>query len=230
MKTLGIIMAKSESRRAPNKNIADICGRPALAYPIEALQHSGVCDTVVVSTDSGEYGRIAVDNGADDYFMRATEFDKFAQMSITANHAICQASERFAADFEEAIVCGANMMFIRPSWLRTAVALMRNFVYNEMPIDVVGLEPYHWGLNVCRVKDGIMTQPVFYVLKHVGLLMEIDWLHEIELAKQIQRGINGGFIDYPLHETIHEDILADRTKSPNRMGELMPKSELLNSG
>lgn len=222
-------MAKSESRRAPNKNIADICGRPTLAYPIEVLQCSGVCDTVVVSTDSGEYGQIALEHGANDYFMRVPEFDKYAQMSMTANHAIYQASERFAAVFEEVVVCGANMMFIRPSWLRAAVALMRNFVYNEMPIDVVGLEPYHWGLNVCRVKDGIMTQPVFYVLKHVGLLMEMDWLHEIELAKQIQRGINNGVIDYSLHETIHEDILADRTKSPNRMGELMPKSELLKS-
>lgn len=226
-KTLGIVMAKSESKRCPHKNITDICGRPVLAYPIEALKRSGICDRVVVSTDSAEYGELAVEHGADDYFMRVAATDRYTQMSVTANHAISQASERLATDFEEAVVCGANMMFIRPSWLRAAVVLMRDFVYKEMPIDVVGLEPYHWGLNVCRVKRGIMTQPAFYVLKHVGLLMEMDWAHEIELARQIQRGIKDEVIDYPPEETVHEDILEDWKSSPNRMGELRLKSKLL---
>ena len=172
---LGIVMAKSESKRCPHKNIANICGRPTMSYPIEALKRSDVCDKVVVSTDSDEYGEIALAHGADDYFVRVAATDMYTQMSVTANHTLLQASERLATDFEEVVVCGANMMFIRPSWLRAGVTLMRDFVYNEMPIDVVGLESYHWGLNLCRVKTGIMTQPSFYVLKHVGLLMEMDW-------------------------------------------------------
>lgn len=227
MNTLGIVMAKSESKRCPHKNIADICGRPALAYPIEALKRSGICDRVVVSTDSAEYGEVAVEYGADEYLMRTPVTDRYTQMSITAEDALHQARNKFREDFEEVVVCGANMMFVRGSWLRTAVVLLQDFVYNEMPIDVVGLEPYHWGLNVCRVKTGIMTQPAFYVLKHVGLLMEMDWPHEVELARQIQRGIEDGVIDYPPEETVHEDILEDWKSSPNRMGELRLKSELL---
>ncbi|MDE0298608.1 MAG: hypothetical protein OXN17_08255 [Candidatus Poribacteria bacterium] len=225
--TLGIVMAKSDSRRCPHKNIADICGRPTMSYPIEVLKRSGVCDKVAVSTDSDEYGQIALAHGADEYLMRTPMTDRYTQMSITAEDALHQAGDKFRDDFNEVVVCGANMMFIRPSWLRTAVTLLRDFVYNGMPIDVVGLEPYHWGLNVCRVKTGIMTQPAFYVLKHVGLFMEMDWAHEVELARQVQRGINEGIIDYSLEETVHEDVLADWKRSPNRMGELMPTVELL---
>lgn len=224
-------MAKSESKRCPHKNIADICGRPTMAYPIEVLKCSGVCDKVAVSTDSEEYGQIALAHGADEYLMRTPMTDRYTQMSITAEDALHQARDKFREDFNEVVVCGANMMFIRPSWLRAAVVLMRDFVYNGMPIDVVGLEAYHWGLNLCRVKRGIMTQPAFYVLKHVGLLMEMDWQHEVELARQIQQGINDGIVDYPMQETVHEDILADWRRSPNRMGELMPIAELMkNSG
>ena len=227
MAALGIVMAKSGSVRTPNKNIADICGKPTLAYPIASLRASGICDKIIVSTDSEEYGEIAVEHGADAFLTRNPNTDKYAEFSITANAAALEYQADTDYRFTQIVVCGANVMFLRPSWIRAASNLLSDFVYNLMPIHVVGMEPYHWNVNVCRIRKGIMTHSNFFVFKHIGILMEMDWAHEIELARQIQRRINDSVIDYPMRETVHEDILADWKRSPNRMGGLTPRSELL---
>ena len=48
---IAIIPARGGSKRIPRKNIKDFCGKPMLAYPIQAALQSGVIDKVVVSTD-----------------------------------------------------------------------------------------------------------------------------------------------------------------------------------
>ncbi len=230
MNTLGIVMAKSQSLRAPNKNIADICGKPMLAYAIESIKASGLCSHVVVSVNSVEYGDIGVEHGADDYVLRDSWSDAFAQFSVTADEARKQYENRTGIRFDEVVVSGANVMFLRPSWLRAAAMLMRNFAYNRMPIDVVGMEPYNWNVNVCRVKHGMITQSNFYVLKHVGLLMEMDYPHELELAREVMENIKNNSIQYPLQETVHEDMLANRQQIKIRMAGLTLLSDLHNDG
>ena len=226
MKTLGIVMAKSQSRRAPNKNIADICGRPLMAYPIESLRESGICNRIIISTDSREYGDIGVEHGADEYVLRDAWSDNFIQMSVTADDARRKYEERTGISYDETVVCGANVIFLRPSWFRAARRILREFAYKSMPIDVVGIEPYNWGVNVCRVRRGIMYAPHFYVLKHVGIFMEMDWPHELDLARQLVSSIQNGDIDYPLDEKVHEMVLAHRNQQPNRMRDLTPIKEL----
>ena len=220
-------MAKSGSTRTPNKNIADICGKPALSYPVEALKASGVCDAVIVSTDSHEYGSIALANGADDYMMRDAWSDRYAEFSVTADEARKKVARTHDSEYERVVVCGGNVMFLRPSWVRAAAALMREFVYNLMPIDVVGMETYHWNVNVCRVRQGIMTQPNFFVFKHIGILMEMDWPHELRLARQIRQSILEGDIHYPLDENVHDDLILNRDHAANRMRGLMLRTRLM---
>lgn len=226
MSTLGIVMAKSGSTRTPNKNIADICGRPTLAYPIQALRASGVCDKIIVSTDSESYATIALAQGADDAVIREPWSDKFAEFSVTADEARKKYEWKTGSTFDEIVVSGANVMFLRPSWIRAAATILREFVYNFMPIDVVGMEPYHWNVNVCRVRQGIMRQSTFFVFKHIGVLMEMDWPHELRLAQQIQTGIRNGTIDYPFDESVHDELLVNREQAANRMRGLMLRSQL----
>ena len=227
MQTLGIIMAKSGSQRAPNKNIADICGKPLMSYAIDALKDSGVCDRIIVSTDSYDYGKIGVESGADEYVLREPWSDKYSQMSVTADEARSKYERVAGEKYDNLVVCGANIIFLRPSWLRAAMDIMLKYAYKSMPIDVVGMEPYHWGVNVCRVWRGIMRAPHFYVFKHYGMLLEIDWPHELELARQLASANRNGAIEYPDNETIHEDVIAKREQVTNRMGELVPLEELL---
>ncbi|MBR1634679.1 MAG: acylneuraminate cytidylyltransferase family protein [Lachnospiraceae bacterium] len=65
MNKIAIIPARSGSKGLKNKNIIDLCGKPLMAYSIEAGIQSGIFDRVIVSTDSEEYADIARDYGAE---------------------------------------------------------------------------------------------------------------------------------------------------------------------
>lgn len=65
MKKIAIIPARSGSKGLKDKNIIDLCGKPLLAYSIEAALKSHLFDQVIVSTDSKDYGDIARQYEAD---------------------------------------------------------------------------------------------------------------------------------------------------------------------
>lgn len=70
---LAIIPARSGSKGLPNKNIKELCGKPLIAWSIEAGLESKYIDEVVVSTDSQEYANIAKKYGAKTPFLRPQE-------------------------------------------------------------------------------------------------------------------------------------------------------------
>ncbi|SEQ16766.1 CMP-N,N'-diacetyllegionaminic acid synthase [Lachnospiraceae bacterium NE2001] len=71
MRNIAIIPARSGSKGVKDKNIRDLCGKPLMAYSIEAAINSGVFDEVMVSTDSENYAQIAKQFGADVPFLRS---------------------------------------------------------------------------------------------------------------------------------------------------------------
>jgi CMP-N,N'-diacetyllegionaminic acid synthase len=73
VKNIAIIPARSGSKRLPDKNIRMLCGKPLLAYSVEAALQSGMFDIVHVSTDSEKYAEIAKSYGADVPFLRSAE-------------------------------------------------------------------------------------------------------------------------------------------------------------
>ena len=73
MKSIAIITARGGSKRIPKKNIKEFCGKPIIAYSIEAALKSGAFAEVMVSTDSEEIAEIARQYGASVPFMRSDE-------------------------------------------------------------------------------------------------------------------------------------------------------------
>ena len=71
MAIIAIITARGGSKRIPNKNIKDFCGKPIIAYSIEAAIDSGCFDEIMVSTDSNEIAEIAKRYGAKVPFLRS---------------------------------------------------------------------------------------------------------------------------------------------------------------
>lgn len=71
MKAIAIITARGGSKRIPKKNIKEFCGKPIIAYSIEAALKSQVFDEVMVSTDSEEIAEIAKKFGAEVPFLRS---------------------------------------------------------------------------------------------------------------------------------------------------------------
>ena len=58
-----VIPARGGSKRLPNKNIRKLCGKPLIAYTIEAVLKAGVDAPVIVSTDDEKIAKISLDYG-----------------------------------------------------------------------------------------------------------------------------------------------------------------------
>jgi CMP-N,N'-diacetyllegionaminic acid synthase len=76
MRILGIVPARGGSKGIPRKNLADVCGRPLIAWSIESgmrLLANGVLARCIVSTDDDEIAAVARVYGADVPFLRPAE-------------------------------------------------------------------------------------------------------------------------------------------------------------
>jgi pseudaminic acid cytidylyltransferase len=85
---LAIIPARGGSKRIPRKNIRDFCGKPMIAWSIEAALDSGCIDRVIVSTDDDEIAEVARRHGADIPFMRPVDLaDDYSGTTAVIQHA-----------------------------------------------------------------------------------------------------------------------------------------------
>lgn len=73
MKVLGIIPARGGSKGIPRKNIADLGGKPLIAWTIAAARSAIGLDRVIVSTDDPEIAATARQQGAEVPFLRPPE-------------------------------------------------------------------------------------------------------------------------------------------------------------
>lgn len=71
---VGLIPARSGSKRVRNKNVRVLGGHPLIAYAIQSAIASGVFSSVIVSTDSEEFADIARHYGAEILSLRPVEF------------------------------------------------------------------------------------------------------------------------------------------------------------
>ena len=67
---IGIVPARSGSKGVPGKNVRELCGKPLMAWSIEAGLASKYIDVLIVSTDSEEIASIARNYGASTPFIR----------------------------------------------------------------------------------------------------------------------------------------------------------------
>lgn len=86
---LAVIPARGGSKRIPRKNIKPFCGKPMLAWSVEAALQSGCFDQVIVSTDDAEIAEVARQCGAQVPFMRpAALSDDHTGTTAVIAHAI----------------------------------------------------------------------------------------------------------------------------------------------
>ena len=85
---IAVIPARGGSKRIPRKNIRDFCGKPIIAWSIEAARNSGLFDRIVVSTDDAEIAAVAAAWGAEVPFLRpAALADDFTGTTEVIAHA-----------------------------------------------------------------------------------------------------------------------------------------------
>jgi len=120
---LAIIPARIGSKRIPKKNIKLFCGRPIIEWVIQSVQNSGVFDEVIVSTDSEEVARIALNSGANVPFTRPKELANDTSPTIpVVQHAISQLEQEF-----EYVACiYPTAAFVTPTLLNDALAQIKD--------------------------------------------------------------------------------------------------------
>lgn len=85
---IAVIPARGGSKRIPRKNIKPFCGKPMIAWSIEAAKSSGLFERVIVSTDDAEIAELARQWGAEVPFMRPADLsDDHATTTAVIAHA-----------------------------------------------------------------------------------------------------------------------------------------------
>lgn len=140
---LAIIPARGGSKRIPNKNIRDFCGRPIIAYSIDAAKASGLFDRIVVSTDSEEIAEIARRSGAETPFVRPEKISgDHATTAEVMVHALAEI-RRLGADPDFFCCIYATAPFLTSEVLRESYARMSEakadsvFSVTEFPAPVL---------------------------------------------------------------------------------------------
>ena len=124
MKTIAITTARGGSKRIPRKNIKEFCGKPILAYSIEAAKNAGIFDTVMVSTDDEEIAAIAKEYGAEVPFYRSekTANDYAATKDVLME--VLEEYEKRGEHFDSLCCIYPTAPFLTADKLQKAAALL----------------------------------------------------------------------------------------------------------
>jgi len=140
--SIAIIPARGGSKRIPGKNVKAFCGKPMIAYSIQAALDSGVFDEIMVSTDSAEIAQTAVSYGANVPFLRSDKTaDDFATTSEVLLEVIDQYEKR-KVSFTYACCIYPTAPFVTGAKLKTAMReLKKNPAHTVLPVVAFSYPP-----------------------------------------------------------------------------------------
>ncbi len=115
---IAMIPARGGSKRIPRKNIKPFCGKPMIAWSIEAAKASCLFDRIIVTTDDNEIAEVARQWGAEVPFMRPSALaDDHAGTAPVIAHATQWALDQ-GLDVASVCCIYATAPFIRVADLR----------------------------------------------------------------------------------------------------------------
>lgn len=132
MKSIAIITARGGSKRIPKKNIKEFCGKPIIAYSIEAALNAEIFDEVMVSTDSEEIADIARKYGAAVPFLRseATSNDFATTRDVLME--VLSEYNKLGKNFEYMSCIYPTAPFVTSQKLRNALEILNNSEADEV--------------------------------------------------------------------------------------------------
>lgn len=124
MRRIAVITARGGSKRIPRKNIREFCGKPILAYSVQAALESGIFDTVMVSTEDKEIAETAGRYGAEVPFLRSSRnAGDFATTSEVLSEVLEEYESR-GERFDELCCIYPTAPFVTAGRLREAAKLL----------------------------------------------------------------------------------------------------------
>ncbi|MBK1719493.1 pseudaminic acid cytidylyltransferase [Thiocystis violacea] len=122
---IAIIPARGGSKRIPHKNIRLFHGKPMLAWSLAAALASELFDRILVSTDSEDIARVALEHGAEVPFVRPDKLaDDYTGTNAVVKHALQWLLEH-NEPIEYACCIYATAPFLQPEFLRRGFELLK---------------------------------------------------------------------------------------------------------
>ena len=212
---LVVIPARGGSKGLPRKNVADLGGKPLIAWTIEAALSASLPTRVVVSTDDDEIADIAVRHGAEVPFRRPAHLSgSSACISDVLGHAReTLRAEGFQADFEvtlypthpfrpaglldrliakglegySPVLTYKKIRFPGHSFFRA----QEGRIHPLTPPETESRDRYYsgyrsYGLFV-GTQQGLMSYPYAHIIDDPIQLIDIDSEKDLELAREVVR-------------------------------------------
>lgn len=126
MSSIAIITARGGSKRIPKKNIKEFCGKPIIAYSIEAALESGIFDEVMVSTDSTEIADVANSFGASVPFLRSEETSNDFATTEDALIEVLEEYKKVGKSFDKLCCIYPTAPFITASKIKNALEILES--------------------------------------------------------------------------------------------------------
>ena len=148
---LAIIPARGGSKGLPGKNIKELCGKPLIAWSIEAGLKSNYLDEVMVTTDYQNIADVSKQYGASVPFLRP---DELASDTATSFDAIKHTIEYYKNELNKEF---DYIVLLEPT------SPLRESIDINKAIEVLLYSNADSIVGVCRTED---QNPAFLVLKN----------------------------------------------------------------
>lgn len=139
---LGLINARGGSKGIPRKNVKPLCGKPLIAYAIEAGLAAKRVNRVVVSTDDQEIADVAREYGADVPFMRPASLASDSALQIEAVKHALTTLKSTGEDFDAVAVLQPTCPLRNAADIDGALQLMDDTEADTV-ISVTQVQGYH---------------------------------------------------------------------------------------
>lgn len=127
VEAVGVVLARGGSKGFPGKNVADVAGKPCVAWTLEAMRDSQCLSTRVLSTDSDEIAQHAHYGGAQVIRRSADLASDTATVDAAARHAISTLEDKVGRLFPDEIpvvILYANVPVRPPGLIDRAVRML----------------------------------------------------------------------------------------------------------
>jgi len=166
---IAVIPARGGSKRIPRKNIKDFCGKPMIAWSIEAALESHCFERIIVSTDDAEIATVAQNYGAELPFMRP---DSLAN-DYTGTIPVIRHAVEWLVEHEERpenVCClYATAPFVQPQNLRYGLELLQTQQCNYAFSVTSYTFPIQRAIRITQTSRVEMFQPEHFMTRSQDL-------------------------------------------------------------
>jgi pseudaminic acid cytidylyltransferase len=170
MKRLAIVPARGGSKRIPNKNVRDFCGKPMMCHVLQAAHESGLFEKIHVSTESAMIVDCAQSYGFPVDFMRSDSLADDHTPIMPVLKFVMQKYEEAGSVFDQIWILMACAPLVTAADLVGAEELFRKSAAKSPVLAVSEFQqPIEWALR--REAEGRMVplQPGMFSVRSQDL-------------------------------------------------------------